>query len=302
MKMLTSFFLLTFQLVAQPSQEILHTYMSKIRENPHTPVPQEILSEGENELALLDALSEYTRDTLKIVRIKAYDLVGRIGYQNKKPAIRKQAVQILIGGIYDDQRISGNVISDLGDFSKEDFDDKSKGSISKLVRKGVPYPGETIKLAGYLELDIIDELNALFIDASVNSQSRFYAQLALARLGNNTAINAISDKLTTMNVDDNFVYDLIPELVYTRQKQIFNYLVNIIQSNELNCYSANPNSERKILCGYRVMEYLAKAIVDYPLKVDEFGDLEIDNYQTALIRVREWFINNPDYRIKRDTF
>ena len=50
------------------------------------------------------------------------------------------------------------------------------------------------------------------------------------------------------------------------------------------------------------MEYLAKAIVDYPLKVDEFGDLEIDNYQTALIRVREWFINNPDYRIKRDTF
>jgi hypothetical protein len=40
------------------------------------------------------------------------------------------------------------------------------------------------------------------------------------------------------------------------------------------------------------MEYLAKAIRDYPLKSDASGELIIDNYEQALKEVRQWMNSN----------
>jgi len=37
------------------------------------------------------------------------------------------------------------------------------------------------------------------------------------------------------------------------------------------------------------MEYLAPVIEGYPLPVDEFGDLEVDDYEQALKDLRKWF-------------
>ena len=52
--------------------------------------------------------------------------------------------------------------------------------------------------------------------------------------------------------------------------------------------SANADSEENILCGYRVLEYIAPVMIDFPLPVDEFGELEIDDYEAGLEEVRQW--------------
>jgi len=54
------------------------------------------------------------------------------------------------------------------------------------------------------------------------------------------------------------------------------------------CLFANADSEENILFGYRVLEYIAPIMIDFPLPVDEFGELEINDYEAGLSEVRQW--------------
>lgn len=121
-------------------------------------------------------------------------------------------------------------------------------------------------------------------------------------MGDQEAIDYLLRKLQSAPINDNFIYDFAPDLVYTRQPEIFDFLERIIQSDEQNCLPADPDASGKILCGYRVMEYIAPVIENYPLPTDEFGELEVDDYKTALQQVRVWFTQNEGYVIKRDDF
>ena len=84
------------------------------------------------------------------------------------------------------------------------------------------------------------------------------------------------------------VYEIVPYLVYTRRQEAFLFLERIIQSNEPTCLSADADSEENIFCGYRVLEYIAPVMIEFPLPVDEFGELEIDDYEAGLAEVRQW--------------
>ena len=56
-------------------------------------------------------------------------------------------------------------------------------------------------------------------------------------------------------------------------------------------------------CGYRIMEYLAPVIKDFPLKTDASGDVITKDYEHALMQVREWLKNKGEhYVIETNTF
>jgi hypothetical protein len=57
---------------------------------------------------------------------------------------------------------------------------------------------------------------------------------------------------------------------------------------------ANADNEENILCGYRVLEYITSVLIDFPLPIDEFGELEIDDYEAGLTEVREWLAYQDD--------
>jgi hypothetical protein len=120
-------------------------------------------------------------------------------------------------------------------------------------------------------------------------------------MGDKQNIQFITERLTQASVNDDFVYEVVPDLIYTRQPEIFEYLEQIILSNAQNCSSANPDAETNILCGYRVMEYLAPVIEDFPLPTDEYGELMVDDYPEALEELRNWLVDQ-DYAIDTDTF
>ena len=110
------------------------------------------------------------------------------------------------------------------------------------------------------------------------------------------------NKLQKAPLNDDFVYDFVPDLVYTLQPEIFRLLETIIQSNEKSCQSADPDYAQPILCGYRAMEYLAPVIEGYPLPLDEYGDLQVEDYEAALQELRSWFRENQSYVILNDSF
>ena len=132
---------------------------------------------------------------------------------------------------------------------------------------------------------------------SLSARDQWAAQLALARLGDPEALATVLTRVKQEPVNDDVVYELLPDLVYTRQKAALDYLVTIIQSDEKNCQSADPEAEQSILCGYRVLELLPPVIQNFPLTVDESGDLAVSDYPSALQQAREWLKENDDYQI-----
>jgi hypothetical protein len=134
-------------------------------------------------------------------------------------------------------------------------------------------------------------------NSKLGSQVKWSAHLALARLGEPNALAFILQRVQKLGINDDVVYDIFSDLVYTRQRQAFNYLIEVIKSDEKKCMSADPENPEPMNCGYRVLELIAPVIKDFPLKVDSSGDLEVKEYAVALRQVRKWLEKNPDYEI-----
>lgn len=295
--LLLSQFLVSF-LCAQNIDE----YMQSIRLGSMKQAPDGLLNNVDPEVSL-NQLKPYLADSSESIRSKAYYLVKRIGLTTEYRDSKKRAISYLIEGIGDPSPgISGNASTALTSFKKEDFTLAHKEGIRKLVSIETPHMKQVVLLAGYLEIDEAKGQMNSIISSRAPFGYKWAARLALARMGEQTSIDYILDKVRSAEINDDFIYDFVPDLVYTRQPEIYKYLEVIIHSDELNCESADPDANQEILCGYRLIEYLAPVIENYPLPIDEFGDLEIYDYEEALHSVRTWLIQNEKYSIKRDAY
>jgi hypothetical protein len=47
---------------------------------------------------------------------------------------------------------------------------------------------------------------------------------------------------------------------------------------------------------------MVPAIEGSPLTVDEYGELEVTNYEQALQDFRDWLLQNPNYSLVENTY
>lgn len=307
---LKSLFGLTFLLAClisdaqgQSSIQGLERYLASLNRLPYATIPDSIFSDTTDHPQLLTTLAPYFSDSTEIVRSRAYTIAQRIGQTSNDPAVRQRVVHYLVGGIRDKSGgISGMVTASLTGFAKDDFSAIDRDSIGGYIRPGIPHLDEIAKLAGYLELtDFQDRIKSIAY-SSAPFKYRWAARLALARMGDEEAISDITARLERAVINDDFVYEVTPDLVYTRQKAIFRFLEDVIHSDAANCGSADPDSNRNTLCGYRVMELIAPAIHDFPIAVDDTGELLTNDYAEALTTVRTWLRQNREYVVKEDQY
>lgn len=90
-----------------------------------------------------------------------------------------------------------------------------------------------------------------------------------------------------------FVYDVVPDLIYTRDREVFRFLESIILSDKKECTSAYPDREMPFCADTGFFEYIANAIQDFPIPSDNDGEAQITDYEKALEEVRLWFAGNP---------
>ncbi len=193
-------------------------------------------------------------------------------------------------------------INALTGFKNTDFTNNQQLRIINRLKADMLHLEPYARLVGYMPKEAALAPLQQVLAQTTNGWARFNIQLALARRGDVAATEAIVNKMNTATIDDGFVYDVVPELVYSRSMEVFKFLEKIIFSEEANCSSSNPDSNTKILCGYRVMEYLAPAIVDYPLATDAYGELLTNDYEQALLDLRAWLTVNPIYALELDTY
>ena len=289
---------LTLQQVhAQSPAATIATYLNAVRQNQHPTTPKQLWQDAEQHNEVLSALQPYYTDTLPGVRAQAYFLTKQVGTNSQDPTIRQSAVSQLITGLQDeDSGNIGRVHTYLSASDPADFTASSQQAVADLLSQNPPHFSRLLKLVGSLGMtDQLVPLQNLLPELS--GRDRWAAQLALARLGDQEALASVLARAKRYPVNDDVVYELLPDLIYTRQKEAIDYLVTIVQSDEKNCEPADPDASENILCGYRVLELLAPVIQDFPLTVDASGDLAVSDYPKALQQARQWFGQHTDYRV-----
>ena len=289
---------LTLQHVhAQSSTATVATYLNAVRQNQHPTTPKQLWQDAEQHNEVLSALQPYYTDTLPGVRAQAYYLTKQVGTNSQDPTIRQSAVSQVITGLQDENSGNiGRVHTYLSASDPADFALSSRKSIADLLSQRPPHFSRLLKLVGALGMtEQISTLQNLL--PALSGRDRWAARLALARLGDQEAIATVLSRAKRFPVNDDVVYELLPDLVYTRQKEAIDYLVTIVQSDKKNCEPADPDASENILCGYRVLELLAPVIQDFPLTVDASGDLAVSDYPKALQQARQWLDEHADYQV-----
>jgi hypothetical protein len=245
-------------------------------------------------------LKPYCADTLLAVRQKAYYLVYKKGTATAEK--RNDAVQLLLRGLNDaNSGVVGQAVGYLQSFSIADFEQDDKELInSKLSNVQTPHFKELVLLAGYLNTGK-DVLFRHWLSSELSQKNRWSIALALARMGSSEHIRFCLNQASRAPVNSSFVSYLLPDLIYTRQREAIDFCLNIIKSDSKDCTSSNPDISAQILCGYRVMELLAPIIVDFPVRVDVSGSLSV-GYDDALAKVRRWIDEGKDYELNRNVF
>lgn len=301
--LLMSLIALSVLSVKAQTNTAIDIYMAEVRAGTYKPVPSTVWENPKSYKETLESLKPYYSDTLALVRSKAYNIAKRLALNSDAKKLRKQVVGQLIDAIADkDSGISGYASSSLRDFSEQDFSEGQKFKLMSYLNKPIPHKRSVILLIGVLQLyGAIEPLRTLSGQGN-GKYIRWAASLALARMEDAEALLFVVNTVKNRPVNDDLIYDLVPDLIYTRQKLAFDYLFKIINSDEENCFPADPDAVQKIMCAYRVLEYIAPYIENFPLQVEE-EQLLVDDYQQALMDVRNWFRdNNTSYIIKKDTF
>jgi hypothetical protein len=284
--------------------DALKTYFSRWQKGQSTTDVSEALLKMDLD-NVFSKLEHLTTDTSQENRYATYRLIHYLGKKTTDPAIRKRAVKQLILGCKDkDSGIVGVILKELTSFATTDFDPESKYLLSEMAKKPMPYYELMIKICGWLDIkDLIYDFRQMIADKKGTVMQRWAMRLAMARMGEQDMLDYCMGRIRKIPVNDDVVYDLVPDMIYTRQKPMFNYLFQIIRSNDKSCSSPNPDSGAKILCGYRVMEQIAPYIQNFPVEVDKSGELKSGDYDKALQEARSWIKQNAaSYTIKNEGY
>ena len=298
------FLLTTYALAQSKTDEALRTYYSLWQKGLPTTDVSEIVMKMETD-NVFSKLEHFTTDTSEDKRLATYRLIDYIGEKSNDKSVRQRAVRQIIMGCNDrDGGIVGINMKNLTSFSINDFEAESKYQLSEMAKKPMSYYELLIKICGWLNIkDLNYDFHQMITDKKGNVKQRWAMRLAMARMGEQDMLDYCVQRVSKIPVNDDVVYDLVPDLIYTKQKPMFDYLFQIIESDEKTCSSPNPDSNAKIICGYRVIEQIAPYIQGFPVEIGASGDLKTKDYEKTLLEVRNWIKQNKDtYIIKKEAF
>lgn len=288
---------------AQSLRKVLDGYVGQVRSGKSPKIPAELLQakKAGEVLALLPA---YAMDTMSILRAQVYGLAKAVGLGAETASQQQDAVRLLVAGCRDTHKgNAGAAIRALTAFSRVSFSDDATDSLASMLRRKPAHLDKYMLLLGYLELaSVRNDLREIAQQKDYARKDRWAALLALSRMGDSFATNDILQRVQKLPVTDEIVYEIFPALVYTRQRTLLNVLLEALKSDAGNCSSADAERDARIPCGYRIMEQLAPAVQDYPVKLDASGDIQTEDYAAALQTVRDWFVQHPQYKIIKDRY
>ena len=256
-----------------------------------------------SEPELFQQLGIYTRSENPLIQQEAIRLLRQLGPEHPSARERKVAVHLLLEAARSKHStIPGSAAAALQQFRPGDFDELARQLLVDRIQSHPAQLDKFLLTAGFLDLEAA--LESLRPEFKKRSAARRALNLALTRCGNEQKIESMMKHVREIPVDDEFVYQVVPMLVYTRQRPQMDLLLDIILSDRRACHPAGEHAHGHIRCGFRVIEQVAPVIEDFPVRVNETtGDLAVRDYEQAMEEVRDWIRKNRDsYVLKYDIF
>jgi hypothetical protein len=260
---------------------------------------------GADSKYILNLANRHIINTNSLVRYKIIDLIKRKALTEEDIHFRKLSVHFLLEAIKDkDSGNSGTATKSLTRFALEDFDTQAKDTLYHLLLLKPYHYEDVVKLAGFVNPKKCLQLfqDNLANDSLLKPKDKWVIRLALARMGDTAAAKYCLDKIKSQPLNDNVVTWLFPDLVYTRQPEAIQYLLGQILTDAKVCNSPSPETDEKTICAFKIMELVAPVITNFPLPADKYGDLDIGNYNEALLTVRNWIASKPEIKVLCDTY
>lgn len=287
---------------AQDWEYALENHFKAIRAGLPARFPRVTIESNERYDALR-LLARFASDSNRSVQMQVCDLVHSMSIQSSDADERKAAVDILVDACRsEDPAVMGVALGYLRAFRTSDFTAPAKEHIRSFVTNGSPRLPELVRMAAFLQIDELRPQLWSLTAPQKPSAVRWAALIGLARLGDGKAIAQMMKHVKGQPVNDDVVYNLFPDLVFSRAYEAIAYMVAVIHSDANNCQSADAEKEARIPCAYRVVEQLATVIEGFPVQLDTFGDINTDDYPRALGMVRQWLLRQSEYKLINDRY
>lgn len=291
MKNLTYLIILLFVISNNSYGQSISKYFKSLEKGKSTSINNEWFADKEQK-STYKKLKKYLDSENRELRYNAYKLSTKVGLETTNSSLKNNVVLRLINGLEDtDKGVRKVIYTGIKKFNKEDFNYHSQEKIQILLESEGKIDKDLILIGGWIANDKI--LQVFFNKNSLleaNDGNKFYYNLALSRNGDVDAIENISRGFRHKKLDDRVLYAIGNDLLYTKQLDIYDIFITAIFSDEKNCSSGNPDITEKINCAYQIMVLLAPYIMDYPIKLDKWGDpiIDDDGYEEALSLTRKW--------------
>jgi hypothetical protein len=293
-------------LFAQSPEKVVNERMQQIRTKSTVNVDLKTVFNPDNTTKALSALEKYYTDTTKDVRIEAYNTAALLALKSSNLAVKQKVITQMVNTLTgNDADVSFISIKNLIRFSATDFPVASILKIQQAVNEVVNNKGKLARLAAFVCGPVVaPNLSQLLRDnPTLNSTIKSDIKMAMARAGNENLQNKMVQKCKQQVLNNDFVYDIVPELVYTRNKIVFDFLLEAILRDTKDCTSANNDDTTPMTCAYRLIEQVAPYIINFPAKLDEVGELKTKDYPALLTEVRSWInANKNTYQLNQTIY
>lgn len=272
--------------------------MEQIRKGETISFDYDYFCAPENVVSTMVSAGSYYSDTLPDVRYQAYRYASYVALQSGNDSLKTLMVEDLVRSCNDSASIVvQNAYQQLEKYERKCFSDKAKSLLEKAIMNEKFFPEKAVLVGGFVGSDnmvsVLKEKKATF----TKKLHRWNADIALARLGEKSSISVVLSTLSNMKLDMNFIDVALPSLLYTRQKEVYDWLMDKCLSDDCLCGSYNPLGERAIPCSYFIMYEIADYVADFPIKRDEYGDKDDEFSKSDIKKMREWITSNFDYEI-----
>lgn len=191
-------------------------------------------------------------------------------------------------------------LAELKKMKYSDFTLDDKRQLEEKLNSDIPHKGEYFKFIGFLKREAF-----LWDFERENDIPKNLLQdynLAMVRAGSDIKLDLLMYNVKKYELSDEFSYDLVPVLVYTHRKEVYDYLLDLIMSDEKKCNHPDLETEGKFTCAYVIIETIAPHIIDFPAEIDRTGSLK-DPSPALLETVREWIRENKaSYEINHEIY
>lgn len=271
--------------------------MSLMRNNEVVRYEYDYFTAPGNAVSTIVSAGRYYTDSLPKIRCQAYKYASVAALQSGSDSAKMMVVEDLLRSCDDSSSIVvQNAWQELTKFDKKYYTEESKRRLEHIIDDGKFFSERFFLIGGYVGsenmVSILKNRRAL-----CEKNLQWYVDVALCRLNDNSSVQTILTCLSKIRPSLDFVDLLLPDLLYTRQREIYDWIIKEAMTDECKCVSRSPVSERQIPCAYYIMYEIADYIDGFPIERDEDGEKDDDFSKSDIKNMRTWLGANLNYRI-----